>query len=357
MYSDLVMSTMEAAKAVGAEYELPKVKAPPTAKWRLVSAMQKCIRRNNKEDLTTMIMGLRQADRAYMFRRMAVTALEDVGVMLPISLLECLFVMQRAAGRKDFEDPAYDVGLALLLADCKKDRSMCDSMVATAWHKDIPVPSEMTTMQWPVHHDPMAYVRLGWFHLGAARLKHPRWEAQRHEVPKFLQFLESIGISEEDRQMSARILGAGFEGFGLTYAIMKASFAYECKNLGGVPPFKDDDMHEVVKIGAYPSYTFDVHTQEGKRAYGYFLAMKDVETVKRLDKIEDKAKRWYAMDGVAFFGESDRMTQRVQWTHGLAARDKSMQACVPYPDYKEMVAQMGKDLPMLNYARNKVIKF
>lgn len=356
MYNESGLQALEHARKAVEHIELPKVHAEPTAKWRLVSAMQKCIRRRNLDDLPTMIMGLHKADRAYMFRRMAVTALEDVGICLPEALMEALFIMQRAAARKEFADPHYDIGLAVALANLPKDRSMCDAMVGTAWNKAVPLPHD-EKMHDPLHKDPLAYVRLGWWHLGALRLKHPRWTADRHEVQKFLQFLESVGIPDEDRQMSARILGAGFEGFGLTYAIMRQAAKHQLGSSPTIVEYKDDFMHPVTKVGAYPSYTFDVHTMEGKRAYAYFMAMKDVETVKRLDKIEDKDARWYAMDGVTFFGESDRMAQRIVWQTGIEARALSMRGCVPYPDYVEMVQQMEKDLPMLDYARKKVIKF
>lgn len=95
-------------------------------KWRLVSGLQNAIRRNDPEVAVRCADALLELDPAYLWRRLKVIALEDVGFG---NLLACGVTFEASKARDFRRKIGERTVLAVVvseLADSVKDRSLCD---------------------------------------------------------------------------------------------------------------------------------------------------------------------------------------------------------------------------------------
>ena len=110
-------------------------------KWEIVSAIQKSIRRGNVAIALEMSATLLRADQepltTYLWRRIAVTAGEDIGLAEP-ELVAFVLLCNQFFTPKKFPtlQPKVLSFLTEELAQASKDRSLCDFSVISMWAKN-----------------------------------------------------------------------------------------------------------------------------------------------------------------------------------------------------------------------------
>lgn len=104
----------------------PQIHLSNSQKWLNISALQKAIRRGQ---VTRAIQFARQGcmlDADYVFRRIAVCALEDIGIGNFLAVACCLAVLGDKRRRRDIGEANLAAYLAQMLAESPKSRLACD---------------------------------------------------------------------------------------------------------------------------------------------------------------------------------------------------------------------------------------
>jgi hypothetical protein len=99
----------------------------PNSKWRLASCMQKAIRRGDVPMAVDAAHALGCVDTTYLYRRLAVTAIEDTGVANVWAMAKVLAMMPKTHRQKTgHSDKMIGACLAQQLAEGLKDRTCID---------------------------------------------------------------------------------------------------------------------------------------------------------------------------------------------------------------------------------------
>lgn len=91
-------------------------------KWVLASGMQKSIRRGDTKRAASFALSLAQQDRRSVWRRLLVTAFEDIGIGNPDTVLDVIAVYKAPAWRREVGDIQAAVHLARKMASAVKSR-------------------------------------------------------------------------------------------------------------------------------------------------------------------------------------------------------------------------------------------
>lgn len=125
---DQILSELEYAIQ---EQEAHNPEPMPGDKWLLASAMQKAIRRNEPQRAARAVMSLWYQDRQSFWRRLHVTALEDVGIGDVSAVVKTLTVTSSPSWRRQVGDLQAGLYLVQLLCGAVKSR-LADEIFITA---------------------------------------------------------------------------------------------------------------------------------------------------------------------------------------------------------------------------------
>jgi hypothetical protein len=273
---DLASAVEERLEARLSSYECekPRVRVShKSRKWLMSSAWQKAIRRGDAETARKMVYGLVLADPDYAWRRMPAVAFEDVGVAnLPL-VTDVIWVCGKTKWRMNHGNAELAMMLTEELAHSAKCRVACDLEVWTDIDPELkPVREAYAKLSrdelfeiaaWkgePVGHRMIAmrYLAGTDYWTGECFPKRPG------SFGDVQSLCTAMGLSDDDLAL-------------VTWARNKAGpmalalpFSIESMNATGAPTPINDEMVDLPKIGPYPSYTFDLHNHQGKRAIAYF---------------------------------------------------------------------------------------
>ncbi len=356
-------SRLQALKELYPVGPAPKLVVNPKSKWRMVSALQKAIRRGHTDIALTMVAGLRQADRGYMLRRLGVTIFEDCGWAADIGLIEAVLYLatmpKYTALESEFTAWDYDAAVVSHMCSIRHDRTCCDTLVGlnySPFYKDAVARANIDDGLYknlPTSESPLWEQALFlWWSLGTKRITSPSLHIDRHDLACLLVSAKQIEVHEVHREFMRLAIGAGLEGMSMVYGPMFnlriAGHTHEVKSDEGIADFE--------MIGAYPSYAFDRHTAEGKTSVAYFRKMKnDIEPyLKSVGVHPDLMERMIYR--CIFYAESDVLARRYVDDLAANARTHALTGLVSVPDPHEALRVMRTDLPKLNYARGKIVK-
>lgn len=218
-------------------------------RWINASCLQKAIRRNHAQHALMAAGHLLTIAPEYLVRRLAVIAVEDIGIAnLPLVsgyLAEVAVLMKNPAGALPWVER---------LCASAKSRLLCDLSFVGTTHPD----SKKLAFE------------LGWL---PPALLWKRLESETDLLTKFVALLQL-----PHKEVMAWVEGME-GGIGLADTIRRARrWGAEGMEIGLPLVWREQPSHEVKTnlpqpemLGGYPAYTFDQHTRLGQRAYRAFL--------------------------------------------------------------------------------------
>jgi len=188
-------------------FEEPLAQAPGApkeakAKWLLASCLQKAIRQGDADAAQWAVDAMLPNDRAYALHRMAVIAIEDIGVAnLPL-VLDFMFTGIRKAWYEAHGTRKSAIYFARALAESPKDRSACDlpllalglppATVANA----VNAPTDKLREALLAPKVDLRAKALGlWSALGGQKIKGAGIPADKHDPDAFLSLCHELGAT------------------------------------------------------------------------------------------------------------------------------------------------------------------
>lgn len=335
-------------------------------KWRLSSAWQKSVRRSQPEQAIKMLLGLHLCDPQYAWRRITVLYYEDVAGFDFHTAEELMWVQGKIAWRKGYN---ADVRLAAVyteaMANSVKSRFCCN---ASTWFTCATMPKEY----WEhfAHASPTELVDLAATgdlvdriaalrYLAGVALDNRPHRSRNKEA--YIEAVSKMNVPPAALNLALKALSIrnGCDALSPTLPLFWELFLKATPNPGAIA---NDVEQPVLDIGGIPSYAYDTHCYEGKRAMRYFKkagselpALLDGWGVTG-DKQDSLLHEllFCADSGVLINRASFKEDDDLWWVAlnayaehcGLADKDQTKQA------YEMMLAEFDK----MNYARSRVLR-
>ncbi len=267
-----------------------------------VSSWQKAIRRGDADTARVMVEALyhcKKIDSTYLWNRLAIIAMEDVGVGDVIGNVVIQLIKGKNVWRKQYGDRALLQLMSYRLAKAPKDRNSCELMVCYKYHQDLtdermvfPSYKEKRLIRIATDTDVPIEIR------GLAL--HCLNGTYVHKVPTMNEFTGSIHslLKAYDLMNIPKML---------RFVIRKGSYGQReghhiCLgliwNISRQATIKDEvGLITLGYIDEFPSVAFDKHTREGKKSCGYWK--KADEDIKRVckDQVEPLGSIMFRVEG------------------------------------------------------------
>jgi hypothetical protein len=328
-------------------------------RWRLVSSLQKAVRRGDVAAAMAAAHACHHIDDPYLWRRLVVIAMEDVllGNLHAVALTLALAGNRRA--RTGIGGARLAAWIAGQLAGGLKDRSACNLCVLVDLDRDLvrlmpqwaarsdsSLAFEATYLDQPIARRMMA----AWLLAGTKRFwninvptynDRPRWTVMRlmieSRMPLVLYYIA-------DR--------AAVRGGGCLFVSLLPLWL-ELRHV------QDDDIsvwHDPPPpsplLGAISAASYDMHTREGRAALRRFGTVPEIARV--LDRIAAPKQRFDALCETLFIVEGGRLDRR----RGSATLDACNDEAVPLPlryfgladpdEQSALIRAVADNLPTLN---------
>jgi hypothetical protein len=284
-------------------------------RWLLASALQKAIRRGSVGIAVGTALEVLDLNASYLWRRLCVVALEDIGFGDPLTCALVLSAASNSALRKKLGPGRVLTLLVTMLAMAVKDRTLCDllNIEHSKLHREVLVPRK--SFHDKVSATEMPYLAKYIALKGMEMMRDPLYWA----VPIQWEMLKAGPISVQVNQ---------------------------------VP--KDQMINGVIASG------YDQHNAVGKRAIAYFAkACVPVREILDSHPVKD---RLAAIGGIIFLVEGSKLDKQLDFP-GMAGVYEDAQisdlhhiACMPSEQQRALVEAVGKNLAALNHARSRVAR-
>lgn len=297
-----------------ASFQAPPAPPPiPTAlRFLNTSALQKAIRRGDADGAMYYAQQDCQIDTEHTFRRLAVCAVEDVGIGNLLAVGMALVVMGNRLLRTNGAPDELAAYIAYLLAISPKSRLACDFLSITDYNRGL-APLKGWLSQQPVERlkwyaaDRTRPIEermvAAWLLAGTARYRgitmpkvnRPRTDLMRlmavSRMPLMLYYIAD--------RAAARIADAMFVSFLFIAEIVTTEPFREIKTTS----------LDTETIGMFPAVAIDTHTREGRLAISRFG--RECAPVRRLLRSVSPAFRDVALGNAVFIAEGGRLGEQV----------------------------------------------
>jgi hypothetical protein len=366
--TDLTSLAARVGERIGGKIDVPNVQlSTPNAKWRVMSGLQKAIRRGNVEQAITTAAALVQSgDADHMLRRLCVIALEDIAFGDVYLCVDVFAYCGYSTVRKKLpEDALYHVVRAMAETPAH-DRSPCE----LATRSDYGAPFG----------DFSKFLIQGTFETALAVFSVPDLEPEQRVLARFaLGGILHDGAPPKKRTYAERHTKTWHEVQSGWHPALEF-ISRKCLALGGEPVGLISAMREIWDIeGGYPhwmssetapeppapiihglaSVAYDMHCHEGKRAISYFR--KACEPVRELTDSMGVEKPNAVLGDAIFEVEGKWCKNRVYSHWGLKndqlSRDIDARAHGVDPlQFYALQEAVYENMDMLNYARDRVMQ-
>jgi len=252
----------------------------PKSQWRVISALQKAIRRSNVEEAVNMAVAMSRHDDRYLFRRMAIIALEDIGLGNLDLTANLLAIAGKTAWRAAHGGPLIAAYFAERLAETPKDRTFCNTACADLFDPSLAVKRDAWVTSYDedelcaIYADPDKTVmerHIAGLALtgGLTRGKGAEKEYSTRSKEKFFATLHAMGIGQREVDIVKRGMSIAAEGLYVALPIVFPMVKYV--------EVKPAQLTPVIKIKGVLSSAYDGHVQEGKSAIAYFAKSKPIQ--------------------------------------------------------------------------------
>ncbi len=338
--------------------DLPECKPLNITPWLAMSLMQKAIRRGREDLALSAAATLLQISPARLWRRLCVTAYEDIGV----ADLESVFLVTSALKGKTWRSHVggeWPVASYLVsrLARTIKCRSADDLLVIVEScpkykeaRLDLSFRPTLCLLKCAVGEDDLLTRALAlWYAVGTQRYSSVNLHKRRGEPQAAFDFLWEAGLPDA-------IVEVAREGFRKCSEVLCPFVVLLWRELQNVPHGTGpDDIPAEELIGGVPCWAFDMYVREGNRAMERFLTT-DCDTARWVNAHLPKGQRRKFLGLILFRVEGGMVSERLRWKVGDDLRQISDLECFDLEPTKvaEVMVLLRSDLPILNEARRNV---
>ena len=256
---------------------IPKVRLKvPSSKWKVLSSVQKCVRRGNVPYGVHGAVALHRDNAKNLYRRLSIMAFEDIGLANPELALFMSLIKGRASWIESMGGPLFTAYLVTKLCESLKDRTICD----IAYGASIAHETAAVRSIWPSHYDPdelkgiavnsssksvhMKHTALA--AIGGSLSTGDRFNQTKSKknMSLYTEVVETYGLPSLLNMLAIKGGAGGLEGLAFAVPLLSAAL------LSGPVEIKVCELPSTPVIGGVPALAYDKHVQEGKRAYAYF---------------------------------------------------------------------------------------
>jgi len=302
---------------------------------------------------------------------LTIIGFEDVGIADLDGMMALVrFCSAKAVREQHGEKPGL-MALVRRLCEAPGDRTACDGPVAVYWHRNWHAARqnmaelsdhELQLIALDEHQPRTTRIMALTLLRGQRDSEDPKagFPSRKGGVGPWFKAVRGLGVPDDVLYTVRQANAIGCDQMSMPFALLWQQVWGD--GTRPRPQTHDDPMPEVEMIGPYPSYTFDWHTQEGKRALAYFAKM-ETPVAKLIQHLpfENGKQRVDFLGDLLFRAEGDLLARRLVWAGGILLRQLSSEACVLYFDGTTreglwpMVEAMRNSLDALNYARRKIV--
>lgn len=346
-------------------YQLP-LKPPrgtdPNNRWRTVSSMQKAIRFGNVDAAMFAASAAYDMDKAYLLRRLGVTAVEDVGAGSPYGMLAVLAVGSSHTWRQVMDERRLMCFLATMLAKANKDRSLCNLLCAVDFDRGLDKQSlaklsnERLISFIEDTSDPMELrMCAAWLMAGTKRYGGETMPQDNdRQATHMFSYMVEQGLSRMSLYLAAKTASRIGES-------MWVSFLFFDKWLRRTKEMKTIEtvLPDTPLVGKLLGAGYDMHTREGRTAISKFKKENPELLKPFFDAVPANMRDTLLQFGV-FIAEGGELRSRVAFTNSerLMARARKVELNYPgLPDelHDPFIQTLKDNVSKLNECRAKVL--
>lgn len=321
---NVLKESISATKAIPSPTQHVVVQDP----WLASSALQKSIRWGATEDALLAAHTLLEIRPDRLWRRLAVIALEDVGLGDLDLVAQMVWVSGKKAWRRDHGgDWRIATHLVQRLAAAPKSRDACDVLIIAAWHHALAdnrlrfFGASTGELRETVSDDSVSLpVRAlaAWYLVGTANHASENLPVRKGRFADLAVVYSDLHVNPEVLQACCGGAARAREAIGLplNWLEYRKSAWREVRS---------EPLPDPVYIGGWPSAAWDMHTRSGKRALGRFA--KECSPLRCfLQANVPPAERVDVVCGLVFCAEGSRLAHRLTYEGADALLRMSQEA-------------------------------
>ncbi|WP_415213070.1 hypothetical protein, partial [Shinella sp.] len=242
----------------------------PNNRWRVASCMQKAIRFSNVGMAQFAASILCDLDKTYLFRRLGVVAVEDIGAGSIYSMLASLAALSSSSWRETADPRRLGTYLATLMAQSPKDRTCVDILIiadfahhldkaALARKKDDDLVDVITDARQPLE----LRACCAWLLAGTKRFAGETMPASNDRDPgRLYRLMVELGLSRAMLYLAAKTASRISEAMFVSFIFMDEFLR------GSQPTIEPTSMPGGLQelVGKLLGAAYDMHTREGQHA-------------------------------------------------------------------------------------------
>jgi hypothetical protein len=333
-------------------------------KWRIVSTMQKAIRHGDVPMAMHMANACMCIEPKYLWRRLGVCSIEDVGLGNLSTIMIVLASMGNASFRREIGEQRLAVWLAGRLAAGCKDRLACEFLVWTEYDLALAEKKEL----WAILPDddlvalinnndlPLVERVLATWLLAGTKKYWGSTVPKTNDRPRkrlmqlFLEWKMPPAIYYVAEMVARRIVEGMFVSLLWQWFLLNRADSVDYRELP-LPPAK--------KIGPLNAAGYDMHTQEGKIAINKFFretpSLLEFLPYARTPEHEAKMKN----RGI-FVAESGVLAKRLVYSssesyYDIAHKHELLETGLPVDKHTAFLNEIVSNIDHLHECRRRVV--
>lgn len=286
-------------------------------KWRVVSTIQKAVRRGKSETAVAFARGLAELEPGYAMYRMSVMALEDVGIGNVDTMAKLVALFTDRSHYKEFPPDVVAAYVAENLAEAAHDRNACDLLVISDWHPEVDREriqslnlDQCVDLLANDQEHPFDRATAAWHIAGFDRFKSPVYSVapEGANFQRLMEVYTELGVDPRVTYASKQGANLQREGHPVNLGLVWL-LANDPEPITG--EIKDDDLVELGRLNHFLSAGMDMHTRDGKIAIGYFV--KAAPEIRRFFYHHEELDRQRAIGVELFNIEGQQCRYRLQY--------------------------------------------
>lgn len=346
-------------------YQMPKKPGrgtDPNNRWRTVSSMQKSIRFGMADEAVFAASAAYDMDKAYLLRRLGVTAVEDVGAGSPYAMLATLAVGSSHAWRTVVDERRLMCYLADMQAKSAKDRSLCNFLIIVDFDhsidKQMMAKMSNLTLQGIIEDVTNPIERrmcAAWIMAGTKRYQGETMPQDNDRSAAHLfEYMVQRGLSRMSLYLAAKTASRIGEAMWISFLFWD-EWVRKTKEI----TILEQTLPVMPKVGKLLGAAYDMHTREGRMAIGKFKKEHGDELMPWFSQIAPKQIDRLLHLGV-FCCEGGLLASRVRFRKSEDLQKQTLiteigSTGLPPAQHPGFMSKLTEMLPKLNACREKVL--
>ena len=257
------------------------VKVAHNGKWRVVSSLQKAVRRGDRDYALKSACALARSEEDYLWHRMGIIAIEEMALDNAKLIAAALFLTRNKRQRSKYDPVLLAAAFAEQFAIRDHDRILChmNCMILNPRYDEIRRQLVECDDDYLIDlatdgSSDIGNRILAWKGLAGGLVNDvfgpkDKQKYRKHDPVVFEELIDEMDYDPITRYIIMRGKSLGVEGFFTNMPLAIEIYKHEADERGFVT-LSEDELPNHIPIKGLLSPAFDMHTLEGKRALAYF---------------------------------------------------------------------------------------